>query len=785
MFQKMNIFVWVFVISIKFCAAQDCESKAHCDECIQELGCFWCTKAPNGTHCLLESESILCDVKKSENPRYSFSIVNERPLTETEQINPQKVVLRLRRNEKFEIDFRYRQSENYPVDLYYLMDLSFSMLQSKNRLAELGGKLADEMKRKTNDFRIGFGSFVDKRALPYVNTHPNALLSPCKGCAPPYSFKNHLSLMTDAALFSRRVRETQISGNLDTPEGGLDAIMQAIVCKEVIGWRQNARHLLVMSTDAVSHIAGDGKLGGVVEPNDARCHLINDTYTDEHALVYDYPSVSQINYVARENNINLIFASVLKTKADRDHLKNHYQAMSGAIENSKTGTLDVDSDNVVNLISDIYDQIRDSVKITSDAQKDVNVNITSSCPNYLDGRCYNVELGQTIDFKATIEPLVCHKNAESNKRTIRIKPEGLEDSLVIELEVSCECSCAADKLPLAEECNSEGDLECGTCRCREGRLGDRCQCDRNESKGEDPSLCVKPHGAKNEECSGQGKCKCGKCECKLGPNNSERFTGKYCECDNLSCPLKCSGRGTCECGKCVNCGKDWSGDDCGCSLDETRCVMPDSGKLCSGRGRCRCGKCECDKDGKERYSGKFCEECTSCPPQRCDEFKPCVECQAYGTGIYANSSSCLENCTLFRTEIVEKLENRGGKRCRVVVEKDCTMVFEYSYDKDEKLTVSAEKQKICPEPPPLLAIILGVIGSVLLVGIVTLIIWKLVTTVHDKKEYARFMDERNQTKWATDGNPLYKPGTSHFQNPVYNRASRLSRKLEAESEKIE
>ena len=47
-----------------------------------------------------------------------------------------------------------------------------------------------------------------------------------------------------------------MSGNLDAPEGGFDAIMQAIVCKDEIGWRENARKLLVFSTDAGFHYAG-------------------------------------------------------------------------------------------------------------------------------------------------------------------------------------------------------------------------------------------------------------------------------------------------------------------------------------------------------------------------------------------------------------------------------------------------------------------------------------------------------------------------------------------------
>lgn len=51
-----------------------------------------------------------------------------------------------------------------------------------------------------------------------------------------------------------------MSGNLDAPEGGFDAIMQAVVCRDRIGWRDQARRLLVFSTDAGFHYAGDGKV---------------------------------------------------------------------------------------------------------------------------------------------------------------------------------------------------------------------------------------------------------------------------------------------------------------------------------------------------------------------------------------------------------------------------------------------------------------------------------------------------------------------------------------------
>lgn len=36
--------------------------------------------------------------------------------------------------------------------------------------------------------------------------------------------------------------------------------MQALVCRQPIGWREEARRLLVLATDAGLHHAGDGKV---------------------------------------------------------------------------------------------------------------------------------------------------------------------------------------------------------------------------------------------------------------------------------------------------------------------------------------------------------------------------------------------------------------------------------------------------------------------------------------------------------------------------------------------
>ena len=93
--------------------------------------------------------------------------------------------------------------------------------------------------------------------------------------------------------------------NFDDPEAGLDALMQAMKCDEV-GWRENARHIIVLCTDSTYHSAGDGKIVGAIKPHDMKCHLKDHKYSE--ALTYDYPSVSQINQAAIDGNFKLIFA---------------------------------------------------------------------------------------------------------------------------------------------------------------------------------------------------------------------------------------------------------------------------------------------------------------------------------------------------------------------------------------------------------------------------------------------------------------------------------------------
>jgi integrin beta 1 len=91
------------------------------------------------------------------------------------------------------------------------------------------------------------------------------------------------------------------------------------------------------------------KLGGIIKPNDGRCHLDSKgEYT--YSTLQDYPSVAQINSKVKEKSINLIFA------ATAEQIK-IYERLSQQVQGSSCGVLAADSRNVVELVKEQY-QVR-------------------------------------------------------------------------------------------------------------------------------------------------------------------------------------------------------------------------------------------------------------------------------------------------------------------------------------------------------------------------------------------------------------------------------------------
>ena len=53
----------------------------------------------------------------------------------------------------------------------------------------------------------------------------------------------------------------------------------------------------------------------------------------------------------------------------------------------------------------------------------------------------------------------------------------------------------------------------------------------------------------------------------------------------------------------------------------------------------------------------------------------------------------------------------------------------------------------CRKPTDVKLIVLGVVIGILVVGILALLAWKAVVTIHDRREFARFQEEFKKSRW--------------------------------------
>lgn len=185
--------------------------------------------------------------------------------------------------------------------------------------------------------------------------------------------------------------------------------------------------------------------------------------------------------------------------------------------------------------------------------------------------------------------------------------------------------------------------------------------------------------------------------------------------------------------------------------------------LCSGRGHCLCGVCECTQPGAY---GLTCEKCPTCP-DACTIKKECVECKHYKRGdLYE------KNCNHVCRDKIEQVDElvfheKNSVNCSYKDEDDCVQNFQYYEDASGQSFLYLVKEPECPKGPDFLVVAPLVIGAILLLGLAALLVWKLLITIHDRREFAKFEEEKARAKWEAANNPLYKGATSTFQNVAY------------------
>lgn len=759
-----------------------CKNKDTCRDCIQTSNCAWCKVTLfEEDRCFQSNLTTTCtsieypitkitdEIKRPLTSESKIGDVIEKEKREIVQLMPQYIKLELRPNEVYSLPVKYARALDYPVDLYYLMDLSESMKDDKDSLSALGDTLANTMRNITSDFRLGFGSFTDKVIMPFTDDITKSNCRKYKTC---HSYHNVMPLSTDAFQFASKVKETKISANLDSPEGGLEAMMQAIVCRKQIGWREKARHLLIFSTDATFHTAGDGKLAGLIVPNDGKCHLDKQGHYT-HAELMDYPSIGHIIDTVKDNAINIIFAV---TKS----VENTYKHLSEHIEGSSYAPLSDKSSNVVNLIREQYQQISSSIEMRDNATESVKITYYSACrgagPEVPTSKCDGLHVGDEVKFTVKIRITSCPVDPRDWRQRIQIYPVGINENLIIDLKMLCGCECEDDVKTKSQYCSSQGSLVCGVCKCEDRFVGAKCQCSNTNMQESSDNGHTCHDNTTKVDCNGRGICSCGQCQCDKRSNDEEVISGRYCQCDNFSCERHdrklCSGpaQGKCECGQCV-CAEGWQGKACECPISTDSCRIKGDDKLCSGKGSCECGVCKCQATAQGRYSGTHCETCPTCS-SLCMGLKDCVQCQMYKMGKFKDAKDCATNCTKLNTTAVDKIPEKselvlGEKSCEFYDVDDCRYAFTFK-ENNGFYEVKAQKERECTPKVDLFQILYSVVGSILVIGLATLLLWKLITTIQDNREYRRFEKEKSKREWNSNGNPLYKQATSSFKNPTYS-----------------
>ena len=89
-------------------------------------------------------------------------------------------------------------------------------------------------------------------------------------------------------------------------------------------------------------------------------------------LFADYPSIGQVNYLARKHNVHVIWA----VTEDKFRL---YSELAKMVEGSSAGVISSDSSNVVELVRKQYEVITTTIRVTA--------NSSSNCPTEIRSKC--------------------------------------------------------------------------------------------------------------------------------------------------------------------------------------------------------------------------------------------------------------------------------------------------------------------------------------------------------------------------------------------------------------
>nr|XP_022904471.1 integrin beta-nu-like [Onthophagus taurus] len=740
-----------------------CRETQHpnCEHCIRTHPCCsWCSD--------MNFEKVRCDTNENLkqlncSSKFIFDAGNSMIISEMRkpfsnadevlgnpavQIDLQEIDISLRLHEPVTFKLKYQAAKNYPLDLYYLMDLTYSMKDDLEAMISLGSTIGSETKMLTNKYKIGFGYYSDKVAMPFAMMDKKSMENPCSGlrqqCAKGFDFIHALNFTENVNDFIQKLKESEVTANVDDLEGGIDAIMQIITCQNYMRWRKFSRKIVVVATGGFMHFAGDGVLSGSIQKNPGVCML--DENGAYNSLIYDYPSLEEIHKKLQEEKVNLLFAA-------KKEAYNYYEKFHNTIPDVSTiGKLEEKSTNIMKLIKDSYQKVVQTVKFEANVTDNVKITFETTCKptgkKRESNQCKNVKIGEKYIFDVTLELIKLPENHKT-KDTFVIEEMNLFEYTKINVNyIGVECNCMESGV---QSCK-HGAFKCGICNCKDGWTGRDCSIE-----------CMKEHACRfsnetytSSTCFGKGDCDLSTCSCQC----DRRYTGQFCEFNQ--CPRNrrtgeiCTSEkhGTCDRGTCV-CNENYNGTDCSCYMKNDTCLAPGQNKLCNGAGQCVCGKCEC----QEGHSGQFCEYCPECDAI-CSSFEQCV----IGVSLNNTVDNCIRNGTKYETKKNDLAEDLC--LARYINEKGETCDVQYSYAYEAKNVILEYRNALCSRPLTATSTGILIFSAILAVGLATIIIVKVKNSIQDKRELAKHEKEVLLFRSKREDNPLYHSPITQHVNPL-------------------
>ncbi|KAJ8979397.1 hypothetical protein NQ317_015826 [Molorchus minor] len=693
----------------------------------------------------------------SEIPEEGDKDFTDGDAEEVVQFRPQIFNIKLSLDTPVNFTFTYKPAKNYPLELYYLGDLSVSMREHLGIFKTLGKDLPNNLTQLTKNYRLAYGSFLDKIAMPFYFTAPESYDRPCLNlllddCEPGYLFKHRLSFTKDADKFAEMVSNSKITANIDDLDGALDAILQILACEKKMGWTVSSRKIILLPTDSLLHTAGDGILAGAVLKPNSTC-LIDDEGNHISPLTFDYPSVGEIADLLKEKKVNIIFAVKDKVKIE------YYRQVTRELlrDSAFVGELEEKSGNILHLITkgfyNFARQVSFSVNHTESGNLDVK--FFSDCDGLgvlnRTSTCYNVE-ENAVNF--TVQ-LTLRSPPTKKQDLLFIEEKNINERVTLNITYLgiCDCKNYQGEIP---SCNN-GSFRCGQCICDEGWTGSVCDEDCNENDNFD-SCRQFIDGVPSSICHRNGNCVCGKCACGFP------YNGKYCE---YRCPVNngtiCSGlaQGKCVEGAC-ECREGYTGEDCSCSTSTSNCKLFEGMDECSDNGDCVCNTCKC----KTGFSGQYCEV-DRVNNTLCDDYREFVEdAAANGT-----TEATKDGGDLLIDEVDDDRRSQvcGNTTCETftyVGNSLCTINF--CYNSGQHGAIHLLMTKNCYMTAGFKAMTMGiaVFVAILLGGLIVIACTKYRMYRLEQAEYRQFENER---KMFNELNPIYKDPVTSYENPMRRR----------------